>query len=424
MYGGQSEHQPRDVLVFSSSATQDNHAGWQSDTPGDTLVLNESEGSDNITTYTATISTTTTSEGGKHDTGLDQPRLQATGKAITSVNKNKMRSENRRRRRALQQAQTTQTLWENHTGTRVLPATAADKSRPAHRNYMCLAGLALTHPAAETLLDWATFGCPTKTGNNWSRQEIEEAIERGPHRSAMTPNAIAHFADVVREKVRTNQARVVEWDMIKDNPPQELKISPIAAIPHKSKAYRSILDLSFWLRLKNGGVREAVNDTTEKTAPGGAIDQIGECLSRIMYAFAEIDEDEKIFMAKWDIKDGFWRMDCRAGEEWNFAYVLPQPPGEPVRLLVPTSLQMGWVESPPYFCTTTETARDVVSEYLDTAIGSRKLENYTTGSNEYASLYWNRDQGSYGTYSRCMSTTSLASSSPHHRNIYVMSHTP
>ena len=117
-------------------------------------------------------------------------------------------------------------------------------------------------------------------------------------------------------------------------------------------------------------------------------------------------------------------MDCRAGEELNFAYVLPQPLGEPVRLLVPTSLQMGWVESPPYFCTATETARDVVSEYLDTAIGSRKLENYATGSNEYASLYWNRDQGSYGTYSRCMSTTSLASSSPHHRNIYVMSHTP
>ena len=117
MYGGQGEHKPRDALVFSSSATHDNHAGWQSDTPGDTLVPNESEGSDNIMTYTATISTTTTSKGGKHDTGLDQPRLQATGEAITGVNNNKMRSENRRRRRALQQAQATQMLWENHTGT-------------------------------------------------------------------------------------------------------------------------------------------------------------------------------------------------------------------------------------------------------------------------------------------------------------------
>jgi hypothetical protein len=84
-----------------------------------------------------------------------------------------------------------------------------------------------------------------------------------------------------------------------------------------------------------------------KTAPEGAIDQIGECLSRTIHAFAAAEEDAKIFMAKWDIKDGFWRMDCREGEEWNFAYVLPQPEGEPIRLVIPTSLQMGWVESPP-----------------------------------------------------------------------------
>ncbi len=50
-----------------------------------------------------------------------------------------------------------------------------------------------------------------------------------------------------------------------DNPPKELKILPIVVITHKSKAFRSILDLSFCLRLKNGGVLAAVNDTTEKT---------------------------------------------------------------------------------------------------------------------------------------------------------------
>jgi hypothetical protein len=62
-----------------------------------------------------------------------------------------------------------------------------------------------------------------------------------------------------------------------------LKISPIAAIPHKSKAFRSILDLSFRLWLKNGGILAAVNDTTIKSAPKGAIDQIGECLTRIIH---------------------------------------------------------------------------------------------------------------------------------------------
>ena len=112
-------------------------------------------------------------------------------------------------------------------------------------------------------------------------------------------------------------------------------------------------------------------------------------MSRIIHAFAEAEEDEKIFMAKWDIKDGFWRMDCREGEEWNFAYVLPQPLGEPIRIVVPTSLQMGWVESPPYFCAATETARDIATEYLNTKIGSRethKFEKYATGSKDYAAL--------------------------------------
>ena len=162
--------------------------------------------------------------------------------------------------------------------------------------------------------------------------------------------------------MRLGQAKVVEWETIKNNPPPQLKISPVAAIPHNSKPYRSILDLSFRLRLQEGGHIPAVNDTTLKTAPRGAIDQIGHSLKRLIYAFAEVGMDDKVFMAKWDIKDGFWRLDCKSGEEWNFAYVWPQPEGEPIRLIVPTSLQMGWIESPPYFCAASETARDVAAE--------------------------------------------------------------
>jgi hypothetical protein len=84
-----------------------------------------------------------------------------------------------------------------------------------------------------------------------------------------------------------------------------------------------MLDLLFQLRLKSGRVLLVVNDTMEKTMPKGAIDQIGESLLRIIHAFSKADNDAKLFMAKWDIKDGFWRMDCENGEEWNFAYVLP-----------------------------------------------------------------------------------------------------
>ncbi len=94
-------------------------------------------------------------------------------------------------------------------------------------------------------------------------------------------------------------------------------------------------------------------------------------------------------MAKWDIKDGFWRMDCEKGEEYNFAYVLPQEEGMPITLVVPTSLQMGWVESPPYFCAATETARDIASDYCDTPVGSlphHKFAKYVKGAKEFDEL--------------------------------------
>jgi hypothetical protein len=63
-----------------------------------------------------------------------------------------------------------------------------------------------------------------------------EAVERGPHRSALSSEALQHFADETREKVNAGQAKIVNWDDIKDNPPPQLKVSPIAAIPHKSRS--------------------------------------------------------------------------------------------------------------------------------------------------------------------------------------------
>jgi hypothetical protein len=321
--------------------------------------------------------------------GLAQPRLETMNTEVTGDDKGKLRKQNKKQKQHLKAIQKRGSQWTEHTGTIPYNSTPLPKTREPYRNLMCPTGRALNHPASKVLCEWATFGCPTRTGRNWSKEEIWEAVERGPHRSATSPAALDHFANEIKEKVRTRQARLVPWDDIKDDPPQQLKISPIAAIPHKSKAFRSILDLSFRLRLKNGGVLAAVNDTTVKSAPKGAINQLGECLSRIIHAFAEADEEAKIFMAKWDIKDGFWRMDCREGEEWNFAYVLPQPEGAPTMLVVPTSLQMGWVESPPYFCAATETARDIATEYTDMPIGSlpkHKFEKYTIDGESYTEL--------------------------------------
>ena len=96
---------------------------------------------------------------------------------------------------------------------------------------------------------------------------------------------------------------------------------------------------------------------------------MGHVLTCIIHAFAQADPDAVILEEKWDTKDGFWRLDCKEGQEWNFAYVLPQPGGKPGKIVVPTSLQMGWIELPTYFCAALETGQDVVAQYIETPVG-------------------------------------------------------
>ena len=69
--------------------------------------------------------------------------------------------------------------------------------------------------------------------------------------------------------------------------------------------------------------------------------------------------------------------------------VLPQNPGMPIKLVVPTSLQMGWIESPPYFCTVSETGQNVAEQYIDTPVGSlaeHKFVEFTEVNSEIAEL--------------------------------------
>ena len=58
-----------------------------------------------------------------------------------------------------------------------------------------------------------------------------------------------------------------------------------------------------------------VNESSVKTAPIGAINKMGPSLMRLIHAFAQAAEEANIFMAKWDINDGFWQLDCQKGGE-------------------------------------------------------------------------------------------------------------
>lgn len=83
--------------------------------------------------------------------------------------------------------------------------------------------------------------------------------------------------------------------------------------------------------------------------------------------------------SKVDLADGYWRMIVEEWSRYNFAYVMPGPPGSPIRLVIPSALQMGCNESPAYFCAATETARDIAQAWIDdgTSLPEHPMEPFT-----------------------------------------------
>ena len=135
-----------------------------------------------------------------------------------------------------------------------------------HQNNMFPLGLAVHHPSYATLTKYATGGCLVNTSRNWTKEEIDATVMKRPHESALSDNSVAHLAAEAKVKVASKWARLVLYDDIKCNIPPKMRVSPIAAIPHKSKACRLILDLSLLLKLTPQGRVPSVNEKSKKTA--------------------------------------------------------------------------------------------------------------------------------------------------------------
>ena len=182
---------------------------------------------------------------------------------------------------------------------------------------------------------------------------------------------------------------MVLWDNINYNQHEELKVSPNFHDTSQVSTFSSNFGPVFCAKAKNGELLPLVNESYVKTAPRGSIDQLVHSFMRMIYEFSQADEDMKFFMAKWDIKDSFWRLNCALGEEWNFSYVLPQAEGEQVSLVVPNPLHMRWIKSPPYFCVASETEIDVAQQYVKTPVGTflnHKFAKHSSQGEEFESL--------------------------------------
>ena len=78
-----------------------------------------------------------------------------------------------------------------------------------------------------------------------------------------------------------------------------------------------------------------------------------------------VPRKETIMFAKIDLSNSFWHILVRKLDKWNFAYVQSGTAGDLLRLIIAHALQLGWTESPGYFCAATETGRDIMQALID-----------------------------------------------------------
>jgi hypothetical protein len=231
--------------------------------------------------------------------------------------------------------------------------------------------LAEVHPFTPTMKEWR-HGIPVDCGPDWQWDVITAAVNHGPHPTARTLDSIALFKDDIEYQVKAGFCKVFLWDHLEKLRPANLKISPMAIVPQVGHHGRIILDLSFPVYQDQNGVvtitQESVNVTTVLQAPSAPVKEIGRVLPRLLHYMQDTPAGLHILFCKLDISDGFWRLIVQAVDSFNFAYVLPQCEGEPVRIVVPSAVQMGWVESPPLFCAITESAQDITQHLVDTKV--------------------------------------------------------
>jgi hypothetical protein len=191
------------------------------------------------------------------------------------------------------------------------------KKRKKKMRLMKLSVLAImAHPFGKELAKWDT-GVEVDCGEKWTQEAVHIAVNRGPHSTARTADALALVHKDIKYQVEAGFTEVVYWDEIKDKLPPNFKISPVAVIPQTGRQGRIILDLSFPVRCQpqkdskrrtSEVVAESVNDTTKQLAPQGPVHEIGKVLPRLFQCMTETPPDQEIRLSKVDLSDGFWRL--------------------------------------------------------------------------------------------------------------------
>ena len=122
-------------------------------------------------------------------------------------------------------------------------------------------------------------------------------------------------------------------------------------VPQRERCPQTIVDYTF----------SSVNQEAAQGAPPEAM-QFGKALERILQRIlAANPRHSPTYMLKLDLSDGFYRVHLRAEDIPTLGVAFPVGPGEEPLIALPLTLPMGWTESPPYFCSATETLVDLIN---------------------------------------------------------------
>ena len=92
--------------------------------------------------------------------------------------------------------------------------------------------------------------------------------------------------------------------------------------------------------------------------------QFGWALERVLRKVVTAHPTQgPLYLLKINLSDSFYHVCLHVQDASMLGVAFPMAPGELVLTAVPLVLPMGWTESPPYFCTTTETIVDLANLY-------------------------------------------------------------
>ena len=185
----------------------------------------------------------------------------------------------------------------------------------------------------------------------WTVAQVQHAALRGSHKSARDHTEFV--CEELLEFCAQGYWLVLPFTAVQHL--TKLRLSPLGVVPQRDRRPRLIVDYTF----------SNVNQETVRLAPPESM-QFGRALQRLVTSL--VHSDPKYgppYLAKIDIADGFYRVWIRSADVPTLGVVLPHSDNAgSILVAFPLALPMGWVESPPFFTTLTETVCDLTNRAM------------------------------------------------------------